>query len=401
MQIQIPSKEIIEEKKQLVLDRIYKYHLKKMAGSKGNIFLISNTYPGVWLEHVYDAVSWVNYDKSDPSISVNQIKLFLNRQKPDGQFPCYVIDPDKKTGFKNLVGYSQIQECVSFARLCLETCIQNNNTDLLKECYEKCVKWDKWLTENRMTLKTGLIEMFCGFDTGHDNSGRFETIKHKNNFSDDAKDYPHDDNLLPFITPDMNAVFYGSRNALSVMAGKLGLENEAHEWKRAAHDVKKRLIETCYDEFDEFFYDVDSHGNKIKCKSISITNLFCESLLDMDMANIIFKRYLNNPNEFDTPYPYPAVSISDPSWKQNLPGNSWGFYSQGLTSLRSLRWMDKYGFSDQLEKNMKAWISAWCSTDKINFGQELHPITAEPSTCGNWYSSTMLFFIHSLKRLGL
>ncbi|MFA5341655.1 MAG: hypothetical protein WC332_07755 [Clostridia bacterium] len=104
MKIQMPSSKIIQEKKELVLDRIYNYHLKKMAGSKGNIFLISNTYPGVWLEHAYDAVSWVNYDKSDPSVSVNQIRLFLDRQKPDGQFPCYVIDPDKKTGFKNLVG---------------------------------------------------------------------------------------------------------------------------------------------------------------------------------------------------------------------------------------------------------------------------------------------------------
>lgn len=401
MQIQMPSKQLIQEKKELVLDRIHTYHLKKMAGSKGNIFLISNTYPGVWLEHVYDAVSWVNYDKSDPTISINQIRLFLDRQKPDGQFPCYVIDPDKKTGFKNLVGYSQTQECVSFARLCLETCIQNNDMNLLKECYEKCKKWDNWLSSNRMTMKTGLIEMFCGFDTGHDNSGRFENIKHKGNFSEDAKDYPHDDESLPYITPDMNAVFYGSKTALAVMAGKLNLDEEAHTWKQAAHEVKKKIMEICYDEEDDFFYDIDRNGNKVKCRSISITNLFCESVLDMDTAKRIFYKYLDNPQEFKTNYPYPAVSISDPLWQQNLPGNSWGFYSQGLVALRTLRWMDKYGFSEQLEENMKRWISAWCLADKLNFGQELHPITGEPSTCGNWYSSTMLYFIHSLKRLGL
>jgi hypothetical protein len=397
----MPSKQLIQEKKELVLDRIHTYHLKKMAGSKGNIFLISNTYPGVWLEHVYDAVSWVNYDKSDPTISINQIRLFLDRQKPDGQFPCYVIDPDKKTGFKNLVGYSQTQECVSFARLCLETCIQNNDMNLLKECYEKCKKWDSWLTANRMTMKTGLIEMFCGFDTGHDNSGRFKNIKHKGNFSEDAKDYPHDDESLPYITPDMNAVFYGSKTALAVMAGKLNLDEEAHTWKQAAHEVKKKIMEICYDEEDDFFYDIDRNGNKVKCKSISITNLFCESVLDMDTAKEYSINIFDNPQEFKTNYPYPAVSISDPLWQQNLPGNSWGFYSQGLVALRTLRWMDKYGFSEQLEENMKRWISAWCLADKLNFGQELHPITGEPSTCGNWYSSTMLYFIHSLKRLGL
>ncbi|MFA7672778.1 MAG: hypothetical protein WCY62_02880 [Clostridia bacterium] len=57
MGIQMPSDQWIQEKKELVLDRIQNYHLKKMAGSKGNIFLISNTYPGVWLEHVYDAIA--------------------------------------------------------------------------------------------------------------------------------------------------------------------------------------------------------------------------------------------------------------------------------------------------------------------------------------------------------
>ena len=188
--------------------------------------------------------------------------------------------------------------------------------------------------------------------------------------------------------------------ALAVMAGKLGLEQEAHDWKQAAREVKKkywRYVMTSR----MTFYDVDRHGNKIKCKSISITNLFCENVLDVDMAKSIFSKYLDNPKEFKTPYPYPAVSISDPLWIQNRQGNSWGFYSQGLVALRSLRWMDKYGFSEQLEDNMKKWITAWCLTDKLNFGQELHPITGEPSDCGNWYSSTMLYFIHSLRRLGL
>ncbi|MFA7672780.1 MAG: hypothetical protein WCY62_02890 [Clostridia bacterium] len=49
---------------------------------------------------------------------------------------------------------------------------------------------------------------------------------------------------------------------------------------------------------------------------------------------------------------------------------------------------------------MAAWIAAWCESDKLYFGQELHPLTGIPSDCSNWYSSTMLFFLHSLRRLG-
>jgi hypothetical protein len=159
------------------------------------------------------------------------------------------------------------------------------------------------------------------------------------------------------------------------------------------------MFEYLWDEEDQFFYDVDKHGRKNKIRSIYITNVFSEGVMDYDLGNEVFDRYIANPKEFWTPYPMPAVSISDPLWVQNLPGNSWGFYSQGLTALRSTRWMPKYGRTAEMEEIMRRWVSAWSFSTTTQFGQELHPITGEPSQCSQWYSSCMLYYLHAIRRL--
>ena len=107
-----------------------------------------------------------------------QVRLFLDNQKEDGQFPCFVLDESNPNTVKygSPVGYGQIQECVSFTQLCLEAFEVTKDKELLKEAYEKCVKWDHWQVKNRMTLNSGLIELFCEHDTGHDNSRRLSDV---------------------------------------------------------------------------------------------------------------------------------------------------------------------------------------------------------------------------------
>ena len=386
------SKALLREQKERILDRIDSHHLRPWGGSEGNIFFISDQYPGVWLEHTFDGIVWADYCPEQHEVSRNQVRLFLKWQKPDGQLPCYI--------WANETGYCQTQECVSFGSLCLDAIRQNpQDTDLLSDCYKACQAWDVWMCRNRMTLGTGLVEMFCGYDTGHDNSGRLNGLKYPGNICADASIPPTDDEALPILAPDLNAVFYGNRMALAEMADRLNLPHEAAAWRAKAQDIRKKLFEICYNEQDQFFYDVDRHGRQRRVKSISITNVFTEGVLDFDLGNQIFERYLHNPNEFWTPYPFPAVSVSDPTWVQNLPGNSWGFYSQGLTALRTLRWMEKYGRAAEMEEVMVRWVDAWSRSRTTRFGQELHPVTGEPSESSEWYSSCMLYFLHAIRRL--
>ena len=170
-----------------------------------------------------------------------------------------------------------------------------------------------------------------------------------------------------------------------------------------AQGIKDRIFQYCYNTEDAFFYDVDKHGKQRKYLSCAIFHLFLEGVLDrkQDRAVIdaIYKRHIKNPEEFWTAYPFPAVSSGDPRWVQNLPGNSWGFYSQGLTALRTLRWMPALGRTDDMEEIMRRWVSAWSRSTTTLFGQELHPLTGEPSKCSQWYSSCMLYFLHAIRRL--
>jgi len=121
--------------------------------------------------------------------------------------------------------------------------------------------------------------------------------------------------------------------------------------------------------------------------------------LDKDMADRIYNRYLKNEKEFWTPYPFSSMSVSDPHFKKEREGNDWSYFSQGLTSLRALRWMDDYGYGKDLEELMRIWTDALVRSEKIKFSQELDPFTGEMSKGCEWYSATMLFFIHSVRRL--
>lgn len=373
------------------LERMRTHHIKNIANSEGPVVYISDTYPGVWMEHIYDSLVWADLT-GENKVAKNYINLFIANQKEDGQLPCYV--------WYNAVGFSQLQECVSFGRLCLEAWQKNPDPTFLSTIYEACCKWDAWLCANRMTQGLGLIEMFCGYDTGHDNSGRLDGLKYPRNISANASDYPEGCNAAPIIAPDINACFYGNRIALSNMAKLLGKPQEANAWQEKANEVKKKLFNICYDEEDQFFYDVDKHGKMRKCRNISITNVFSEKLLDATQAEAIFNRYFLNENEFSTPYPYPSISVSDPVFEKRYKGNSWGYYSQGLTMLRTLRWMKDYGLESEMHKNMEKWLFAWTNSS-IPFGQELDPFTGEPSECSPWYSSTMLFYLVSAKELGI
>ena len=405
MPIPTPGPARFREKRDLARERIERFHIRSFEGQPGPIFLISTTYPGVWLEHAFDAVCWAKLNPGDPAaaaVAKNQMRLFLTNQKPDGRLPFHVLDPELMRARERqgrTVGYSQIQECVAFARLCLETYALTGDRGFLLEAYEGCARWDEWLVKNRMPMDTGLIELFCLYDTGHDNSARLADIPVQ--CPDPDGKVPVDAAAVPMLAPDMNAVFYGDRTALAEMAEALGRPEEAAAWRVRAEAVKARMLELLYDPEDEFFYDRDREGNLRRFLSISITNVFTERVPDQALFDRIYERHMKNPKEFWSPYPFPSLALSDPGCVQDRDGNSWGFYSQGLTALRCMRWMDAYGRSADYDELLYRWACALAADDEMQFAQELHPVTGRLSKSSEWYSSAMLLYLYAVRRLGL
>lgn len=395
------EKRKIEEYYSLAMNRITSRHIGCFKGHSKPVFLISDTYPGVWLEHAYDSVCFAKIDPDYLFVAKNTLDLFLDNQKKSGQLPCFAIDMNKGPGWPEY-GFSQLQECVSFGRLCYEYYRMSADGDFLAKAYEGCRSWVDWLKKYRMPGNHGLVEMFGTHDTGHDNSGRWQGVKYEGCCrGKNAENYPDGDEIMPIIAPDVNAVYYGDLCALSDMATELGDSSDAEYYKAEAQRVKYALIDMCYDEDDGFFYDVDKNGNKRKYLSISITNIFAEHMLDSDMMDRIYQRHLKCPDEFWTDYPFPAMAASDASFCKNRSGNSWGYYSQALTILRCSRWMDYYGKGNDYDTISEKWLRQWTFGNDIMFGQELDPFTGVPSDCSEWYSSCMLLYILAARRLGI
>ena len=250
----------IREIAAIASDRIEKTHIGCFKGLDKPLFLISEAYPGLWLEHAYDAVFYASMRPEYVYLAENTVNFFMDRQTEEGQLPFAVMRDGS-------VLYSQIQECVSFYSLCLEVCRMNGDRTLLAKAYESGRRWDGWLRRHRMTTGRGLVEMFFGYDTGHDNSGRLEGMACPGNYvlngvEQNEGTLPPDDGITPILAVDMNANLYGNERALAEMANLLGRDGEAAAWEVSAQAVKEKMFKLCYDEEDAFFYDVDRNGRK-------------------------------------------------------------------------------------------------------------------------------------------
>lgn len=387
------DKQKVKEMVRRAEDTLFHTNIREFSNHKGRLIQISDCYIGVWMEHAYDALLIGKLYDGCKDISLSQARIFFENQREDGQMPAYVWNNGQ-------VGYRHIQECVPFGRICYETYLLTKDEDFLNEAYTAFCGWDKWLCANRMTRKTGLIELFCEWDTGHDNSIRLEGIDHAtpDMFGKEFSNQP----FMPLIAPDMNAVFYGDRMALCDMARALGKNEEADAWKKKAQDVKNKTLELLYNKEDNFFYDVDKNGNARKIKTIQMANVFQAHVLGQDMFDSIYDMYFKEGKDFGTPVPFAATAVSDPRWVMNKPGNTWNFFSQALVALRTDFWMEHYGKTADYEKLLEVWLEKYNeSSETVPFGQEFHPITGAPSDCSPYYSSGMLLYIRAARRLGL
>ncbi len=396
-----------------ILHTLETVHERCFKGMTKPVMINAMQYPGVWNETICDSVYYARLEPSKLYLAENEINMMIGYQTEEGQLPCFVWDGNILTDTppERLIGYSQIQECVSFASNAYAVYTMNHDKVFLERAYDACRKWVGWLRAKRMTRKTGLVELFCGYDTGHDESGRFEGISCPGNYcvngeGMNAAVLPPEDGITPMIAVDLNCNFFGNLRTLAAMAAELGRPEEAEDWRRQAAEVKAKLFEICYDPEDCFFYDVDKKGNKRKYLSSTIFHLFLEGVLDpMDdraLIDELYERYIGNEKHFNTPYPYPSMSVSDPATKNHPPINCWGYFVQGIMMERCTTWMDRYGFSKDLDHVCRQFVKAWTDAyDTCKLGQELDPITGIPSGHSEWYSSTMLTYLYAARRLGL
>jgi Bacterial alpha-L-rhamnosidase 6 hairpin glycosidase domain len=327
------------------------------------VLLEGANYAGIWMEcGPHEALV---YRKFRPDIARNSHLIFFELQRPDGQLPAN----NKVTE----TGFGQIQMVVPIAATAWELSRSTGDDELLRAAYRACSAWDDWLMKYRNTRGTGLIEGFCTYDTGHDNSPRWAGIPPQCPDKDAKKHAPIA--TLPRLCPDLSATVYGGRVALSAMAKALGRTAEADRWAERAEEIRGLILSHLYVETDAAFYDLDAQNHFVKIRCDILSRICGEHIPDQTLFDDLWARQIHNPKAFWASWPLPSVALDDPLFVRPIPRNSWGGASQALTALRAGRWFDHYGRPSEFGLMM----DRWCQALQIDpsFRQQLDPLNGE------------------------
>jgi hypothetical protein len=380
-------------------------NIRTVPGYNRPLLFEGSTYQGVWQEcGPHEGLVYATLAKYVPAgqasvtpleAARNNHMAFFDLQRPDGQLPASVKTTE--------TGFGQIQMVVPIAATAWELAQLNGDEQFLATAYHACSRWDAWLRQYRDTRKTGLVEGFCTYDTGHDNSPRWSGIPNRCPDAD-ARKAPQIASM-PRLCPDLSASVYGGRIALAAMAKALGKMDEASRWLSDAERIRQLILDKLYCAEDAAFYDLDAQGNFVRVRSDVISRVLGEHVLDLAQARdrtifeAVWSRQLHNPKAFWAPFPFSSIALDDPTFVRPIPRNSWGGASQALTALRAPRWMAHYGKQTELEHLMRQWCVAILRHSE--FRQQVDPLTGEftqPDPGG--YSPAALVFLSFANALG-
>lgn len=327
------------------------------------VLIEGSSYEGIWQEcGPHESLVYRNFR---PDVARNSHMTFFALQRADGQIPAN----NKRTE----TGFGQIQMVVPIAATAWDLAQRSGDSELLETAYDSCSRWDAWLMRYRNTRGTGLIEGFCTYDTGMDNSPRWAGAAAQCP-GKDARRCPKDA-TLPRLCPDLSATVYGARVALAAMATALGKRSEAEQWRERAESLRRLIIERLYVADDAAFYDLDAQNRFVKVRSVVLARVCGEHVVDAKMFAAMWERQLGNQHAFWAPFPQPSIALDDPAFVRPIQRNCWGGPSQALTALRAGRWMEHYGRSAEFAHMMQQWCEAL--ERDMSFRQQMDPLNGE------------------------
>jgi hypothetical protein len=336
-------------------------NVQQMPRYNKPILIEGSVYQGIWME--CGPHESLVYRKFRPDVTRNSHMTFFELQRPDGQFPA-----NNKV---QEAGFGQIQMVVPIAATAWEFAQAAHDEEFLHTAYKACSNWDNWLMRYRNTRATGLVEGFCTYDTGNDNSPRWAGLPNQCP-GKDAKRCPPTP-TLPRLCPDLSATTYGARVALAAMAKALGKTAEGDQWTESAHKIRGLILSRLYVPEEAAFYDLDAQDRFVKIRSEILTRVCAEHVLDQELFDHLWTLQIHNPKAFWPTFPLPSVAIDDPTFVRPIPRNSWGGASQALTALRAARWFDHYNRPSEFSVMMDRWCEA--IQRDMTFRQQVDPLT--------------------------
>ncbi|MEG9430854.1 MGH1-like glycoside hydrolase domain-containing protein [Terriglobus sp. ADX1] len=366
-------------------------NVRVMPRYPGPVLIEGSSYLGIWME--CGPHESLLYRKFRPDVARHSHLTFFTLQAVDGQLPA-----NNKANVDQ-PGWAQIQMVVPIAATAWDVAKATGDQELLEKAYSSCSRWDNWLMKYRNTRGTGLVEGFCTYDTGMDNSPRWRGMR--NNCPDgSARNMPTNPSL-PRLCPDLSATTYGARVALAAMAKALGKNDDAARWEEHAATLRNLILQKLYVAEDHAFYDLDAQNKFVKINCDILARVCSEHVPDQTLFDTLWEKQIHRKDGFWPTYPLPSSAMDEPSFVRPIPRNSWGGASQSLTAMRAPRWMDHYGRSAEFAQMMDAWCAALESDG--TFRQQIDPVSGAitEAEAPNYSPSALVMITYTWRLVGV
>ena len=250
-------------------------------------------------------------DLKDPELPYQFIKNFSFAQAPDGGMPGSLSFTRNEKEYRKEViknGSTDMQPALIGVTLSYLKSKPGWPKNKIKNIYETYSRYVNWLFSNRDKNKNGLVEYTNSFQSGADDSPRFDGLYPTGN---------HIGDMQPVEGVEQNVWLSLLLYDLSEMAALSGKNDAAKMYAKKAAILEAKIEKYFWNEADGMYYDINvaSH-QQIKVKTaFTFMAMFLKNADKVKIARLV-NEHLMNPKEFWLEYPVPSVALSEPAFSK-------------------------------------------------------------------------------------
>jgi hypothetical protein len=245
----------------------------------------------------------------DPELPYQFFKNYAFAQAPDGGMPGglnHITDEERYRKEVTEKGSGDMQPIllgVTLQYLKEKPGWPKDKTDSIYNTYNRYVNW---LYKNKDIDGNGLVEYTNSYNSGADNSPRFDNLYSEGN---------HIGNMQAVEGVEQNVWLSLMHHDLSEMAQMLGDSDASKQHAQKAAQLEEKIENSFWNEADGFYYDINVITHKqIKVKTeFGFMAMFLKNS-HKDRIKRLVNEHLLNPKEFWCNYPVPSVACNEPTF---------------------------------------------------------------------------------------
>lgn len=132
-------------------------------------------------------------------------------------------------------------------------------------------------------------------------------------------------------------------NNLAIIAREIGLSTESENFLGRANEIGERINKWCWNENDDFYYDVLADGTQFRKKTVGgFWPLLAKVASQKQAAGLV--KHLENEDEFNTLIPFATLSADEPEF--DSLGGYWLGSVWAPTNVMVIKGLENYGYNE-------------------------------------------------------